>query len=121
VAELEFDKKTYKKLFNWEIVFERFYRYLRYASPLNTFMHLVDVFIDKMVELLEDDHEDKAADWFNDARTKNEGHWMLAHSGPGFSNTNCSSEVHWRALKEEVLVLREWQGVDIVSYGCRAI
>ena len=28
---------------------------------------------------------------------------MLAHSGPGFSNTNCSLEVHWRMLKGAVL------------------
>ena len=35
--------------------------------------------------------------------TKKEGHWIFAHSGPGFSNTNCSSEVHWRTLKEGVL------------------
>ena len=27
---------------------------------------------------------------------------MLAHSGPGFLNTNCSQEVHWRMLKGTV-------------------
>ena len=28
---------------------------------------------------------------------------MLAHSGPGLSNTNCSSDVHWRTLEGAVL------------------
>ena len=66
-------------------------------------MHLVDVFMDKIIELLEEDHQEWAADWFDEAMTKKKGHWMLAHAGPGFSNTNCSSEVHWRTLKESVL------------------
>ena len=56
-----------------------------------------------MIELLEYDNQDKAADWFSESMTKEEGHWMLAHSGPGFSNTNCSLEVHWRILKGAVL------------------
>ena len=66
-------------------------------------MHLVDVFWDKMVERLEENDEPGAAEWFFDSMTKKEGHWMLAHSGPGFSNTNCSLEVHWRMLKGAVL------------------
>ena len=56
-----------------------------------------------MIELLEDDHQDKAADWVAESMTKKKGHWILANSGPGFSNTNCSSEVHWRMLKGDVL------------------
>ena len=28
---------------------------------------------------------------------------MMAHSGPGLSNTNCSMEVHWRGLKAATL------------------
>ena len=70
-------------------------RYLRYTS-LNTFIHLAEVFWDKMIKLLEYDHQDKAADWFSESITKEEGHWMLTHSGPGFLNTNCSQEAHWR-------------------------
>ena len=46
---------------------------------------------------------ERAADWFNEAMTKKKGHWMLVHSGPGFSNTKGSSEVHWRNLKEGVI------------------
>ena len=34
------------------------------------------------------------------------------HAGPGNSNTNFSSEVHWRTLKEGVLVSN---GADEVS------
>ena len=56
-----------------------------------------------MIKLLEDEDQDKAADWFAASMTKKEGHWMLAHAGPGFSNTNCSPEVHWRMLKGAVL------------------
>ena len=62
-AELAFEKRTHKKLFTGVIKFARVYRYLRYAS-LNTFIHLADVFWDKMVELLEEDSQEKAADWF---------------------------------------------------------
>ena len=76
VAELADDKRTHRKLFTGEIEFERFYRYLRYAS-VNTFMHLVAVFEDKIIELLEDDDQEDAADWFAGAMTKKEGHWML--------------------------------------------
>ena len=101
-AELAYDKRSHRKLFDGEIEFERFYRYLRYAS-LNTFIHLADVFWDKMVERLEEDEEHRAAKWFLDNMTQKEGHWMLAQSGPGLLNTNCSSEVHWRTLKEGVL------------------
>jgi len=60
---------------------------MQYAS-LNTFMHLVPVFKNKITELLEDSKEEDAADWFACALTKMEGHWMLAHAGPGLSNTN---------------------------------
>ena len=66
-------------------------------------MHLVPVFEDKIIELLEDDTQEDAADWFAGAMMKKEGHWMLAHAGPGLSNTNCSSEVHWRILKGTLL------------------
>ena len=52
-----------KTLFTGEIKFERFYQYLQYAS-LNTFIHLADVYWDEMVEQLEDDSQEKAADWF---------------------------------------------------------
>ena len=93
MAELAFDKKMHRNLFEGDIKFEKFYLYLQYAS-LNTFMHLVDVFMDKIIELFEGDHQERAADWFIEAMTKKEGHWMLAHSGTGFSKTNCSSEVH---------------------------
>ena len=98
VADLAFDKRTHRKLFEGEIEFERFYRYLQYAA-LNTFIHMAEVFWDEMIELLDDENQPKAAEWFNDAVTKKEGHWMLAHSGQGFSNTNCSLEVHCRTLK----------------------
>ena len=80
-------------LFTGDIEIERFYRYLRYAL-VSTFMHLVAVFEDKIIELLEDDEQEDAAVWFAGAMTKEEGHWMLAHAGPGLSNTNCSSEIH---------------------------
>ena len=60
---------------------------------VNTFIHLVAVFEDKIIELLEDDNQKDAADWFAGAMTKKEGHWMLAYAGPRLSNTNCSSEV----------------------------
>ena len=66
-------------------------------------MHLVNVFMDKMIELLEDEMQDDAADWFAGATTKEEGNWMLAHAGPGNSDTNCLSEMYWRILKEAVL------------------
>ena len=102
MAELAFDKSTHRKLVTGDIEFERFSRYLRYAS-LNTFIHLAAVFWDKIVELLEDDSQDRATDWFFQNMTKEEVHWMLAHSGPGLSNTNCSSEVHWRVMKGAVL------------------
>ena len=102
VAELSYDKRSHRKLFDGEIKFERFYRYLRYASQ-NTFILLAGVFWDKMIELLEDDNQPKATEWSYDAMTKKEDHWMLAHSGLGCSNTNCSSEVHWRTLKGAVL------------------
>ena len=94
------DKRSHKKIFKSEIKYERFYRYLRYAS-LNTFMHLVPVFEDKTIELLEVGKE--ATDWFAGALTKMEGHWMLVHAGPGLSNTNCSSEVNWRIMKQALL------------------
>ena len=74
-AEIAHDKKRHKELFSGDIQFERFYRYLRYAS-LNTFIHLAEVFWDKMIELLEDEGQDKAADWFFESMTKKEGHWM---------------------------------------------
>ena len=32
VAELAYDKKSHKKLLDGEIEYEKFYRYLRYAS-----------------------------------------------------------------------------------------
>ena len=51
VAELDFDKHTHRKLFSGEIEFERFYLFSHYASQ-NKFMHLVNVFMDKMIELL---------------------------------------------------------------------
>ena len=73
VAELAYDKKKHRKLFEGEIEFERFYRYLWYAA-LNTFMHLADVFLDTMIKLLKNDNEFKAADCFNDTMTKKEGH-----------------------------------------------
>ena len=90
------------KIFKEEIEFEMFYRYLRYAS-VNTFIHLVPVFEDKIIELQDDYKQEEAADWFAGAMTKKEGHWMLAHAGPGLSNTNCSSEVNWRIMKEALL------------------
>ena len=61
-AEIAHDKKRHKELYSRDIQFERFYRYLRYAS-LNTFIHLAEVFWDKMIELLDDESQDKAADW----------------------------------------------------------
>ena len=67
-AEIAYDKRRHIKLFTGDIEFERFYRYLRYAS-LNTFIHLAEVFWDKMIELLEVDHQDKATDWFADSMT----------------------------------------------------
>ena len=109
VAEFVFDKKTHKKLFCNEIEFERFYRYLRYAS-VNTFIHLVPVFEDKIIELLEDYEQMDAADWFAEAMTKEEGHWMLAHAGPGLSNTNCSLEVNWIIMKEALLMCWKVRG-----------
>ena len=66
-------------------------------------MHLVAVFEDKIIEKLEDYKQEDAADWFAEAMTKEEGHWMLAYAGPGLSNTNCSSEVNWRIMKEALL------------------
>ena len=63
-AEIAHDKKRHKELFTGDIEFERFYRYLQYAS-LNTFIHLAEVFWDKMIELLEDDSQDKAPSWKN--------------------------------------------------------
>ena len=61
MAALAFDKRTHRKLFTGDIEFERFYRYLRNAS-VNTSIHLAAVFWDKIVELLEDDSQDRAAD-----------------------------------------------------------
>ena len=52
---------------------------------------------------MEDYEQEYAADWFVEAMTKEEGHWMSAHAGPGLSNTNCSSEVNWRIMKEALL------------------
>ena len=105
-AELAYDKKLHWKLFDGrsdgDAENERFYRYLRYAS-MNTFIHLADVFWDKMVELLQEDGEPRAAEWLKDNMTRTEGHWMLAHSGPGMSNTNCSLEAYWRKMKAAVL------------------
>ena len=37
---------------------------------------------------------------------------MLAHASPGLSNTNCSSEVHWRKLKGAVLVTAGNSGAE---------
>ena len=52
---------------------------------------------------MEDCKEEDAVDWFAGSLTKMEGHWMLAHAGPGLSNTNCSSEVNWRIMKQALL------------------
>ena len=41
-AEIAHDKRMQKKWFNGEVEYERFYRYLRYAS-MNTFEHLAAV------------------------------------------------------------------------------
>jgi len=84
--------------FNNEFEFQRFHRYLRYAS-MNPFMHLVDVFTDKIVEMLEDSKQDDAAEWFVKTLTGDEGNWMVCHAGAGFSNCNSSIEVSWRGLK----------------------
>ena len=61
VVAVAFDKRAHRKMFTGEVEFERYYRYLWYAS-LNTFMHLVDVFMDKMIKLLEEDDQEDAAD-----------------------------------------------------------
>ena len=78
VAEPAYDKNLHKKLFDGDVEYERFYWYLRYAS-LNTFIHLADVYWDKMIERLEEDEQHRAAEWFKDNMTEKEGHWMLAH------------------------------------------
>ena len=50
VSELAFDKGTNKKLFTGQIEFERFYRYLRYAS-LNTFMHRTSMSTSQIMQM----------------------------------------------------------------------
>ena len=50
-AELAYDKNLHKKLFDGEVEYDRFYRYLRYAS-MNTFIHLAEKYWDKMVHFL---------------------------------------------------------------------
>ena len=74
---MAYDKNLHKKSFDGVVEYERFYRYLRYESM--------------------------KARWFKDSLTGEDGCWMLAHSGPGLSNTNCSLEVHWRKVKEGIL------------------
>ena len=101
-AELAYDKNLHKELFDGEVEYERFYRNLRYAS-MNTLIHLAEVYWDKMVQLLQEDGEPRAAQWFKDNMIGTEGQWMLAHSGPGLLNTNCSLEAHWRKTKAAVL------------------
>ena len=91
-----------RKWFDGEVEYERFYRYLRYAS-MNTFEHLAAVYWDKLEQLLREDGEPRAADWFKNSLTGKNGCWMMAHSGPGLSNTNCSMEVYWRDLKGATL------------------
>ena len=53
---------------------------------------------------------------------------MLAHSGPGLSNTNCSSEVNWRVMKGAVLCAagstslihcREMKSINLQERGLR--
>ena len=50
-AELAYDKNLHRKLFDGAVEYERFYRYLRYAS-MNTFEHLAAVYWDKLEQLL---------------------------------------------------------------------
>ena len=101
-AEIAYDKKSQKKFFDGEVEYERFYQYLRYAS-MNTFEHLAAVYWDKLEQLLREDGEPRAAEWFKNSLTAKDGCWMMAHSGQGLSNTNCSMEVHWRVLKAATL------------------
>ena len=82
-------------MFSGEIEFERFYLYSRYASQ-NKFMHLVDVFMDKMIEILEDENQDDNTDWFAGAMTKEEGCWMLTLAGPG-NLTAMNADQTWPA------------------------
>jgi len=61
-AEIAFEKRSHRGLISNEFKFERFYRYLRYASQ-NSFIHLVDVFADKIVELLDEMKQEEALEW----------------------------------------------------------
>ena len=99
MAEISHDKRTHRRLFSGDYEYERFYKYLRFASK-NTFMHLAEVYMDKLVELLDDMKQCDAAEWFEKTLTGSEGHYMLCHSGPGLSNCNSSAEVNWRVMKD---------------------
>ena len=52
---------------------------------------------------MREDGEPRAVECFKNSLTGKDGCWMMAHSGPGLSNTNCSMEVHWRVLKAATL------------------
>ena len=62
-VELAYDKNLHKKLFDGAVAYERFYRYLRYVS-MNTLIYLEEVYWDKMIQLLLEDAEPRAAQWF---------------------------------------------------------
>ena len=50
-AEIAYDKKSHMKWFDGAVEYERFCRYLQYAS-MNTFEHLAAVYWDKLEQLL---------------------------------------------------------------------
>ena len=72
---------AHRKLFSDEFEFEGFCRYLRYASQ-NSFIHLANVFANKIVELLQDMKQAEALEWFQEMLTGAECIWMICHLGP---------------------------------------
>ena len=99
-AELAYDKNLHKKLFDSVVEYERFYRYLRYASiHSNTWRQCIGINLNNYCEKMGNQGQR------NGLRivSGKDGCWMMAHSGPGLLNTNCSMEVHWRVLKAATL------------------
>ena len=94
-VEIAFEKRSHRGFFTDDFKYERIDCYLRYALQ-NSFIHLADVYVDKMVGILEKMKQQVAVEWFMETLTCEECNWVICHSGAGFSNCNSSTEVHWR-------------------------
>lgn len=72
LAVIAFDDiRMHRVLFSNDYEIERFYRYLWFASQ-NSFLHLADVYVDKIIELLDKLKQAEASESFNGRRRESD-------------------------------------------------